>query len=30
VFRTFDRVSYGLIMDGLRPIEKGDRLRLPE
>jgi hypothetical protein len=30
VFRTFDRVSYGLIMDGLRPIEKGDRLRMPE
>ena len=30
VFRTFDRVSYGLIMDGLRPIEKGDRLRMPD
>ncbi|WP_109124341.1 LysM domain-containing protein [Dyella sp. C11] len=30
VFRTFDRVSYGLIMDGLRPVHKGDRLELPE
>jgi len=30
VFRTFDRVSYGLIMDGLRPIEKGDLLRMPD
>jgi len=30
VFRTFDRVSYGLVMDSLRPVEKGDRLRLPE
>jgi len=30
VFRTFDNVSYGLVMDGLRPVKKGDRLRLPE
>ncbi|MDE3071419.1 MAG: LysM peptidoglycan-binding domain-containing protein [Pseudomonadota bacterium] len=30
VFRTFDRVSYGLIMDGLRPVHIGDRLRMPE
>ena len=30
VFRTFDRVIYGLVMDSLRPVEKGDRLRLPE
>ncbi|SFR94513.1 LysM domain-containing protein [Dyella sp. OK004] len=30
VFRTFDRVSYGLVMDGLRPVHKGDRLALPE
>jgi hypothetical protein len=30
VFRTFDRVSYGLVMDGLRPVHKGDRLVLPE
>jgi len=30
VFRTFDRVSYGLIMDGLRPVHVGNRLRMPE
>ncbi len=30
VFRTFDRVSYGLVMDGLKPVSKGDRLTLPE
>jgi hypothetical protein len=30
VFRTFNRVSYGLIMDGLRPVHIGNRLRLPE
>ncbi len=30
VFRTFDHVSYGLVMDGLRPVKKGDVLRLPE
>jgi len=30
VFRTFDRVSYGLIMDGLRPVHIGGRLRAPE
>jgi hypothetical protein len=30
VFRTFDRVSYGLIMDGLRPIQIGNQLRMPE
>jgi hypothetical protein len=30
IFRTFDRVSYGLVMDGLRPIHLGDRLRMPE
>ncbi|GGY30089.1 peptidoglycan-binding protein LysM [Rhodanobacter panaciterrae] len=30
VFRTFDRVSYGLIMDGLRPVHVGGRLRAPE
>ncbi len=30
VFRTFDHVSYGLVMDGLRPVKMGDRLRLPE
>jgi hypothetical protein len=30
VFRTFDRVSYGLIMDGLRPIQIGNQLRMPD
>ncbi|WP_114240215.1 LysM peptidoglycan-binding domain-containing protein [Dyella sp. C9] len=30
VFRTFDRVSYGLIMDGLRPVHRGDKLQMPE
>jgi len=30
VFRTFDRVSYGLIMDGIRPVHRGDRLYDPD
>jgi hypothetical protein len=30
VFRTFDRVSYGLVMDSLRPVHKNDRLTMPE
>ncbi|KGI76772.1 LysM peptidoglycan-binding domain-containing protein [Oleiagrimonas soli] len=30
VFRTFDHVSYGLIMDGVRPVHTGDILRMPE
>jgi hypothetical protein len=30
VFRTFDRVSYGLVMDSLRPVHIGGRLILPE
>ena len=30
VFRTFDRVSYGLVMDGLRPVHVDARLRMPE
>ncbi|GGA28915.1 LysM peptidoglycan-binding domain-containing protein [Dyella nitratireducens] len=30
VFRTFDRVSYGLVMDGLKPVQKGARIQLPE
>jgi hypothetical protein len=30
VFRTFDRVSYGLIMDGLRPVHIGGRLGMPQ
>ncbi|TAM34883.1 MAG: LysM domain-containing protein [Rhodanobacter sp.] len=29
VFRTFDNVSYGLVMDGLRPVKKGDKIKLP-
>lgn len=30
IFRTFDRVSYGLVMDSLRPVHLGDNLRAPE
>jgi hypothetical protein len=30
VFRTFDKVSYGLIMDSLRPVKNGDTLHAPE
>jgi hypothetical protein len=30
VFRTFDRVSYGLVMDGLRPVSIGARLTAPQ
>lgn len=30
VFRTFDHVSYALVMDALRPIRKGDRVVMPE
>jgi hypothetical protein len=30
VFRTFDRVSYGLVMDSLRPVHIDGRLRMPE
>jgi hypothetical protein len=30
VFRTFDRVSYGLIMDGIRPVHRGDVLYDPD
>jgi hypothetical protein len=29
VFRTFDRVSYALIMDAIRPVQPGDVLREP-
>ncbi|HEN47214.1 MAG TPA: LysM peptidoglycan-binding domain-containing protein [Mizugakiibacter sp.] len=29
VFRTFDHVSYGLIMDSQAPVHRGDMLRLP-
>lgn len=30
VFRTFEHVSYGLIMDGIRPVKLGDTVRMPE
>jgi len=30
IFRTFDRVSYGLVMDGLKPVQKGAQIRMPE
>ncbi|MEP7185399.1 MAG: LysM peptidoglycan-binding domain-containing protein [Rhodanobacter sp.] len=30
VFRTFDRVSYGLVMDSLRPVHKGGILLAPQ
>ncbi|WP_414636642.1 LysM peptidoglycan-binding domain-containing protein [Arenimonas sp.] len=30
VFRTFDKVSYGLIMDGIRPAHVGDVLKHPD
>jgi hypothetical protein len=30
VFRTFDKVSYGLIMDGIRPVHRGDKLYDPD
>ncbi len=30
VFRTFEHVSYGLIMDGIRPVHLGNTLRMPE
>jgi len=30
VFRTFDHVSYGLIMDGIKPVHINDTLELPE
>jgi hypothetical protein len=29
IFRTFDGVSYGLMMDGIRPVHLGDPLRMP-
>lgn len=29
IFRTFDKVSYGLVMDGIRPVHLGDVLRAP-
>jgi LysM repeat protein len=30
VFRTFDRVSYGLVMDAIKPIHNGDFLHDPD
>ncbi len=30
IFRTFDKVSYGLVMDGIRPVQVGDRLEMPD
>jgi hypothetical protein len=30
IFRTFDRVSYGIVMDGLKPVQIGARAKMPE
>lgn len=30
VFRTFDRISYGLVMDGIRPVQVGQELKHPD
>lgn len=30
IFRTFDKVSYGLVMDGIRPLQLGDRIDAPD
>jgi len=30
VFRTFDKVSYGLVMDGIRPVHVGNILKHPD
>ncbi|HET6631713.1 MAG TPA: LysM domain-containing protein [Rhodanobacteraceae bacterium] len=30
VFRSFNHVSYGLVMDGIRPVHLGDTLRAPD
>ncbi len=30
VFRTFDKMSYGLVMDGIRPVQLGDRIDAPD
>jgi hypothetical protein len=29
IFRTFDQISYGLMMDGVKPVRLGDKLRMP-
>lgn len=30
IFRTFDKVSYGLVMNGVRPARPGDVLKMPD
>jgi hypothetical protein len=30
VFRTFDKVSYGLIMDAIKPAYVSDKLKHPD
>jgi hypothetical protein len=30
VVRTFDRVSYALVMDGLKPVKIGAKVKMPE
>lgn len=30
IFRTFDRVSYGVVMDGLKPVKIGAKVKMPE
>jgi hypothetical protein len=30
VFRTFDKVSYALVMDGIRPTAIGQELKHPD
>lgn len=30
VFRTFDKVSYALVMEGIRPVHQGDLLKHPD
>jgi hypothetical protein len=29
IFRTFENVSYGLMVDGIKPVHLGDRLQMP-
>jgi hypothetical protein len=30
VFRTFDKVSYALVMEGIRPVQVGHELKHPD
>ncbi len=30
IFRTFDKVSYGLVMDGIRPVQLDDHIDMPD